>query len=138
MTSRTATGLSPATSFRIVPSAALVALSACTATTSGGAVGATRPQLLLVSSGQVEQIAAQSHTKLVSEATTGGVLNKNPATVKRMRAIAPQTAVLRADAPAWKWEINVLDSPQLNALYLPGGKIVFYTGLIEQLKLRGV
>ena len=51
--------------------------------------------------------------------------------------IAPQTAVLRADAPAWKWEINVLDSPQLNALYLPGGKIVFYTGLIEQLKLRG-
>ena len=46
--------------------------------------------------------------------------------------------MLRADAPAWKWEINVLDSPQLNALYLPGGKIVFYTGLIEQLKLRGV
>ncbi len=65
-------------------------------------MGATRPQLLLVSSGQVEQIAAQSYTNLVSEATTGGVLNKNPATVKRMRAIAPQTAVLRADAPAWK------------------------------------
>ena len=117
----------------------LVALSGCATTTTGGAVGATRPQLLLVSSAQVEQMAAQSYNKLVAEATTGGVLNNNPVLLKRVRAIAariaPKTAVFRADAPAWHWEINVLDSPQLNAFCMPGGKIVFYTGLIEQLKL---
>ncbi len=119
--------------------AALVALSGCATTTTGGAVGATRPQLLLVSSAQVDQISAQSYTKLVADATAGGVLNKNPTLVKRVRAvagrIAPQTAIFRADAPAWKWEINVLDSPKLNAFCMPGGKIVFYTGLIEQLTL---
>ena len=118
---------------------ALAALSGCATTTTGGAVGATRPQLLLVSSAQMEQMAAQSYTKLVAEATTGGVLNTNPTLLKRVRAIAgrisAQTAIFRADAPAWKWEVNVLDSPELNAFCMPGGKIVFYTGLIEQLKL---
>jgi Zn-dependent protease with chaperone function len=46
--------------------------------------------------------------------------------------------VFCADAPARKWEINVLDSPQLIALCMPGGKVVFYTRLIEQPKLSGV
>lgn len=129
--------------FKFFPSAALVAamvaLSGCATTTTGGAVGATRPQLLLVSSAQVEQMAAQTYTKLVADATTGGVLNKNPALLKRVRAIAAriaaQTATFRADAPSWKWEINLLDSPELNAFCMPGGKIVFYTGLIEKLSL---
>lgn len=128
---------------RFCPSAAvilaLLALGGCATTTSGGAVGATRPQLLLVSSAQMDQMAAQSYTKLVAEASTGGVLNKNPTLLKRVRAVAgrlaPQTAIFRADAPAWKWEINVLDSPELNAFCMPGGKIVFYSGLIEQLTL---
>ena len=119
--------------------ATLVALSGCVTTTSGGAVGATRAQLLLVSSAQVEQMAAQSYTNLVAAATKGGVLNNNPTLLKRVRAVAarisPQTATFRADAPGWKWEVNLLDSPELNAFCMPGGKIVFFTGLIEQLAL---
>ncbi|MCC6707814.1 MAG: M48 family metallopeptidase [Gammaproteobacteria bacterium] len=119
--------------------AALLATSGCATTTSGGAVGATRPQLMLVSSAQVEQMAAQSYTKLVADASQGGVLNKDAKMLQRLRAvaarIAPQTGVFRADAPAWKWEINVLDSQALNAFCMPGGKIVFYTGLIQQLAL---
>lgn len=117
----------------------LVGPSGCTTTTAGGAVEATRPQLMLVSSAQVEQMAAQSYTKLVAEATAGGVLNKDPALLKRLRAvagrIAPQSAIFRADAPGWKWEINLLQSPELNAYCMPGGKIVFYSGLIQQLTL---
>ena len=57
-----------------------------------------------------------------------------------MRAIAgriePLTGVFRKDAPAWKWEVNVIASDELNAFCMPGGKIVFYSGLIRQLNLN--
>ena len=55
----------------------LLALAGCATTTSGGAVGANRSQLLLVSSEQLEQTAALGYTKLKSEATQNGALNKD-------------------------------------------------------------
>jgi predicted Zn-dependent protease len=118
---------------------ALLALGACETTTSSGAVGVKRSQLMLISSAQLDQIAAQSYNKLRNEATAKGALNTNAALTKRVRAIAtriePQTRVFRADAPAWPWEVNVITSKQLNAFCLPGGRIMFYSGLITQLDL---
>lgn len=117
----------------------LAALTGCATTTTGGAVGADRSQLLLISSDQLEQTAAQGYTKLKADATQQGALNKDPAMLRRVQAIAkriePQTVVFRKDAPAWKWEVNVIESNELNAFCMPGGKIMFYSGLIDQLKL---
>ena len=117
----------------------MLALGGCQTTTAGGAVGAERKQLLLVSSQQLEQMAAQSYNKLKSDAAAKGTLNKDRAMERRVRAIAarlePQTRVFRADAPGWKWEVNVINSKELNAYCMPGGKIVFYSGLIQQLNL---
>ena len=115
----------------------LAALSGCETTTSGGAVGAERKQLLLVSSQQLDQMAAEAYNKLKAEATQKGVLNTDQAMTQRVRAIAgrviPHTGVFRPDAPGWKWEINVINSNELNAFCMPGGKIMFYSGLIRQL-----
>jgi len=97
---------------------ALVAVSllftGCASTTEGGAVGASRSQLLLVSSAELDQMAAQSYAKLKAEASAKGTLNTNAAMLARVRAVAariePQTAVFRADAPRWQWEVNLITS----------------------------
>jgi predicted Zn-dependent protease len=124
-----------ATSFALT----LVAFGGCETTTARGAVGADRPQLMLVSSEQLEHMAAESYVKLSSDAARKGALNRDSAMLERVRAVAsriePQTAVFRRDAPAWKWDVNVISSKELNAFCMPGGKIMFYSGLIEQLHL---
>jgi len=116
-----------------------LALGGCETTTAGGAVGADRSQLMLVSSEQMDQMSVQAYAKLKSEASAKGVLNKNQATLQRVRAIAsrlePQTRTFRPDAPGWKWEVNVIESNELNAFCMPGGKIMVYSGLINQLRL---
>ena len=117
----------------------LATLTGCATTTTGGAVGANRSQLLLISSEQLEQTAAQGYSQLKAEATQKGALNKDEKLLQRVRAIArriePQTGVFRKDAPSWNWEVNVIDSNELNAFCMPGGKIMFYSGLINRLKL---
>ncbi|MGE5468988.1 MAG: M48 family metallopeptidase, partial [Ignavibacteria bacterium] len=116
------------------------ALSAgCASTTSEGAVGGSRKQLLLVSSSQMDKISAQAYDKLKEEARADGTLNRDPALLRRVQGIAarliPQTAVFRADAPGWPWEVNVIDDEQINAFCMPGGKIVVYSGLAKGLGL---
>ena len=122
----------------LLASAALQ-LAGCATTTQGGAVGADRKQLLLVSSGEMNNMAAQSYNKLTSEAAGKHALNTDPVLTQRVQRIAariePQTKVFRSDAPAWKWEVNVVSSDELNAFCMPGGKIVFYSGLITRLDL---
>lgn len=117
----------------------LVMLAGCQSTTSGGAVGAERKQLLLVSSAQLDQMAAQAYTKLQADSAKKGTLNTDAALTRRVRAIAaritPQTRAFRADAPGWKWEVNTITSDELNAFCMPGGKIMFYSGLIKKLNL---
>ncbi|HWK53292.1 MAG TPA: M48 family metallopeptidase [Hyphomicrobiales bacterium] len=114
-------------------------LSGCGTTTAPGAIGANRQQLLLVSSEEMNQMAGQAYDQLKAEAQEQGALNQDAALLSRVRAIAariePQTQVFRPDAPSWNWEVNVLRSDQLNAFCMPGGKIMFYSGLIQQLNL---
>lgn len=110
-------------------------------TTSGGAVGVERKQYMFsaLSTAEVNQMYAQSYQQTLSEASGKGMLDKSSATAKRVQAIADrliaQAPQFRPDAAQWQWEVNVIKSDELNANCGPGGKIIFYTGLIDKLQL---
>ena len=118
-------------------------LAGCQAvnTTSGGAVGVERKQYMfsMLSTQQVNQMYEQSYQQTLSEASGKGQLDKNSSNAKRVNAIAQrliaQAPVFRPDSAQWDWQVNLIDSEELNANCGPGGKIIVYSGLIEQLKL---
>lgn len=120
--------------------ATAVALGGCAPvqTTKSGTVGVERKQYMLLSEKQVEAMSAQSYVQALRQADAKKALNPDSAETARVRAIAQrliaQTAVFRPDAVNWKWEVNVLDSKEVNAFAMPGGKIMVYTGLIDQIK----
>jgi predicted Zn-dependent protease len=120
--------------------AATVAVACQTVqTTGGGAVGVEREQMMMIPARDIEQASAQQYQEVLVEARRKNALNRDAAQVQRVRQIAnrliPQTANFRPDAPAWKWEVNVISSNELNAWCMAGGKIAFYSGLIERLAL---
>lgn len=114
-------------------------ISSCASTTEQGATGVKRSQLMLVSSDEINQASAASYEQTKKDAQTKKILDINQDQVRRVNTVAqkiiPQTAVFRQDATKWNWEVHVISSKELNAYCMPGGKIVFYSGIIETLKL---
>lgn len=114
-------------------------ITACASSTDQGAVGVNRQQLFLASAEQIDSEAAKGYEQVKADAKAKNILNVNAAQVKRVQNIAqkiiPQVQVFRAESLNWKWETNVITSKELNAYCMPGGKIMFYSGIIEQLNM---
>ena len=123
----------------LAASLSVLSLGGCSSTTSSGAIGVDRQQLLLVSSEEVLQMSAQSYATTLQEARAKGLLDTNTAQVNRLKGIANrivgQVGVYRQDAAKWNWEVHTIKSNELNAFVMPGGKVMFYTGIIERLNL---
>jgi predicted Zn-dependent protease len=122
---------------------AALLLSGCQSvnTTSGGAVGVDRKQYMfsMLSTDEVNQSYAQSYQQTIGEASSKNVLDKSSANARRLQAIAnrliAQAPVFRPDSAQWNWEVNLIKNDELNANCGPGGKIIFYTGIIDKLQL---
>ena len=103
-------------------------------------VGNASAMRQLVPAEQLESSATQQYHQLLAEAKSKGALapDGHPQLVK-LRAIAqriiPFATQWNSSAARWRWEVNLIGSKQVNAFCMPGGKIAFYTGILDQLKL---
>lgn len=94
----------------------------------------------LVPAAQLEEQATQQYSQLKQEAKQKGVLvPEDHPQVQRLRAIAkriiPHTERWNDRADQWSWEVNLIALKDVNAFCMPGGKIAFFGGLIDTLKL---
>lgn len=85
-----------------------------------------RNQLLFVSSGQMAQLAASAWSDLKKQQPT----TNDSRYTSRVRRVAPKIISAAGGNPR-DWEVQVFASDDLNAFALPGGKIGFYTGLLD-------
>ena len=121
-----------------------ISITGCTSTntTKAGAVGVDRKQYMfsMVSEEEVNSQYAQAYTQTLQEAKSQGALvGKNDKQEQRLQKIADrliaQAGEFRPDAKNWNWEVNLIKSNEVNANCGPGGKIIFYTGIIDTLSL---
>ena len=106
-----------------------------------GEVGKASIFRRLVPAASLEESSAQQFLQLQQQAAAKGqLLPQNHPTTLRLRAIAAKLVPYAIQwneerAPKWKWEVIAINSPTINAFCMPGGKIVFFTGIIDKLKL---
>ena len=103
-------------------------------------VGNSSSMRKLVPAETLESAATQQYDQLLAQAKAQGALaGPNHPQVIRLRAIAakliPFTYSWNERARSWRWEVNLIGSKQINAFCMPGGKIAFYTGILDKLKL---
>ncbi|WP_256007590.1 MULTISPECIES: M48 family metallopeptidase [Pedobacter] len=114
--------------------AVALALSSCSTVPLTG-----RSRLNLVSNDQVLPMAFQAYSEFLTE-NKSAVLPSNNAQAQRVKNVGNKLIAsvknymnnnnygdLIAD---YKWEVNVVQSKELNAWCMPGGKIVVYTGIL--------
>jgi predicted Zn-dependent protease len=118
----------------IVPSLLfLVVIISCTRNAITG-----RNQLSLISEEQVESMAITEYRQfLSSNKVVSETASKDAEMVKRVgtriaNAITEyyKSKGLANEIANYKWEFNLVDSKEINAWCMPGGKVVVYTGIL--------
>ena len=96
-----------------------------------------RKQLSLVSDSELNQAAAASYSQLLSSPQTKVVAGT--AEAQRVKRIGGQLATVierylqengHANEYAFKWEFNLIQSNEVNAWCMPGGKVAIYSGIL--------
>ena len=96
-----------------------------------------RKQLTLVSEEQMEQLSLTQYKQFLSQNKVVPSAKDNAEMVQRVgsRIANAITAYYKQKGLAnniagYKWEFNLVDSKEVNAWCMPGGKVVVYTGLL--------
>lgn len=119
---------------------ALLALAPCAQAREGVDVGRESIFSKLAPAGQIEDQAVLQFNQIKQQAASNRALGSDTnAQVRRLRRIAsdliPYAIQWNPRAKAWIWEVILINSPQVNAFCMPGGKIAFYTGILDKMRL---
>jgi len=117
----------------------LLVTSNVTAETNPDGVEVRKSRLLLLPASTVENSAAQQYGQLMRAAQQKNALNRDPRQLDRLHRIArqlvPHATRFNKQAQKWTWEVNLISSKSVNAFCMPGGKIAFFTGILDSLQL---
>jgi predicted Zn-dependent protease len=98
-----------------------------------------KSSFLLLPASTVERSATQQYGQLMRAAQQKNALNRDPQQLERLRGIAremiPHATRFNPGATKWQWEVNLISSKTVNAFCMPGGKIAFFTGILDALQL---
>lgn len=112
-----------------VYTAALISLSGCT--TIADMAGADSQTLNMA--------ATQGFNKTVNEARDNKTLDTSSSTYRRINAVfvrmIPYADQMNQTGQKFDWKLAVLKADAVNAYVAPGGKVVFYTGIVNKLNL---
>jgi len=100
-----------------------------------------RSRVNFVNESEMQSAAAQSYTTLLKDPSTKVLNNADAARVKRIgqKIAAAVTQYMNANGygdqiAGFKWEFNLLDSKEVNAWCMPGGKVAVYSGILPVAK----
>lgn len=106
-------------------------------TTLGGCT--TVADIMGADSATLNLNATQSYNQMLSEAKQKQILDTTSATYKKVNRVffkmKTHADELNQTGHQFDWKVAVLKSKEINAYVAPGGKVVFYTGIVETLKL---
>jgi predicted Zn-dependent protease len=92
-----------------------------------------RTQRVAMSDAQQEELGLQVFDQTLAD--QGDKVIESGAQYEQVKRVAERLARVGAvDKPEFEWEFALVDSPEVNAFCLPGGKIVVYTGLLDVAK----
>lgn len=88
---------------------------------------------------EINQQSAVSYSRAVTELKAKGEVDTTSRTAKRIYAVfnrmKPYAQKANKTGTPFDWQLTVMKNDQLNAWAMPGGKMMFYTGLVNRLKL---
>lgn len=119
--------------YLLLSSIVLLLALACTQNAITG-----RNQLSLVSDGQMQEMAVSQYKQFLTEnKVVTATQSKDAEMVKRIgKRIASAVTIyykgkgLADELQGYNWEYNLVQSNEVNAWCMPGGKIVVYTGIL--------
>lgn len=97
-----------------------------------------RSQLMMVSDQEAAQQSGQAYSQLLAKAEQSRALDTNRATIERVRHITgrlvEQAQMMRPETQSWDWDVHVLNTDEVNAWCMAGGKMAIYAGLIKKIQ----
>lgn len=114
----------------------LAVVASCTTNTVTG-----RKQLSIIPASQLQSMSYTQYTSFLQENKVVTGNTEQSAMIKRVgtriqKAVETYMAQQGASSKleGFKWEFNLVDDPTVNAWCMPGGKVVFYTGILPVCK----
>lgn len=100
-----------------------------------------RNRISFVSESEMQSAAAQSYTALLKDPQTKVLNNADATRVKNIgrKIAAAVTSYMNANGysaqiQGFNWEFNLIDSKEVNAWCMPGGKVAVYSGILPVTK----